>query len=212
MMNAIKIFNEQGAAKETFTLDLTIERREVNSRNFATAVRVLLQNGRQGTVGCKTRGELAFSNKKPWKQKGTGRARVSSIRSPLWRKGGVIFGPQPRVRNLSLNKKQTVLALNNVFFGKVDANSICCLDTTFEGKPSTRKAYGMLEKAELHNKKVVLFLTVHDYEAQASFRNLQNVRILFFDQPNAYHLVSSDNWAFFKKDAESFKQMVSQWN
>lgn len=211
-MNAIKVFNEKGAAKETLSLDVTVARRELNSRNFATAVRVLLQNGRQGTVGCKTRGELAFSNKKPWKQKGTGRARVSSIRSPLWRKGGVIFGPQPRVRELSLNKKQGVLALNNLFYGKVDANAICCLDASFDGKPSTRKAYDLLEKASLHDKKIVLFLSVHDFEAQASFRNLQKVRVLFFDQPNAYDLAGTESWAFLKKDAESFKQMVSQWN
>ena len=65
----------------------------------------MLQNWRQGTVACKGRSDVAFSNKKPWKQKGTGRARAGSARSPLWRKGGVIFGPQPRTRTLTITQE-----------------------------------------------------------------------------------------------------------
>src|SRR5438105_1375079 len=76
----------------------------VDSAGFSNYIRSLIQNWRQGTVACKTRGEIAFSNKKPWKQKGTGRARAGSRRSPLWRKGGVIFGPQSRVRTLKVGR------------------------------------------------------------------------------------------------------------
>ena len=72
---------------------------------MAVYVRSLLQNWRQGTVGCKGRSDVAYSNKKPWKQKGTGRARAGSARSPLWRGGGVIFGPQPRTRVLKAGKQ-----------------------------------------------------------------------------------------------------------
>src|SRR3990167_8761361 len=82
--------------------DLEVRSKNVANATFSTWVRVLLQNGRQGTVACKGRSDVAFSNKKPWKQKGTGRARAGSARSPVWRKGGVIFGPQARVRKLSI--------------------------------------------------------------------------------------------------------------
>lgn len=81
-----------------------VEEKRQNAVMFSDYVRALMQNTRQGTVSSKSRGEVAFSNKKPWKQKGTGRARVSSRRSPLWRKGGTIFGPQARVKTLKVSQ------------------------------------------------------------------------------------------------------------
>ena len=83
-------------------LNLDASQKKVATVAFSTWIRSLLQNWRQGTVGCKGRSDVNRSNKKPWKQKGTGRARAGSARSPLWRGGGVIFGPQPRVRTLTL--------------------------------------------------------------------------------------------------------------
>ena len=109
-MASIQIYDAQGKAQGMMPLDLDLNKKETSPVTFARAIRVLLQNWRQGTVGCKSRGEVAFANRKPWRQKGTGRARVSSLRSPLWRKGGVIFGPQARVRKLFINNK---LLLNN---------------------------------------------------------------------------------------------------
>ena len=85
-------------------LDLATEKRSELTVGFSIWIRTLRQNWRQGTVGCKGRSDVSFSNKKPWKQKGTGRARAGSARSPLWRGGGVIFGPQPRVRVLRLQR------------------------------------------------------------------------------------------------------------
>ena len=81
-MISISLFNQQGKA-ESVNVATEVTRREASPITFARAIRLLAQNWRQGTVACKTRGQLAFSNKKPWRQKGTGRARVSSIRSPL---------------------------------------------------------------------------------------------------------------------------------
>src|ERR1700683_4830953 len=98
----ILAYNVQGKSQK-MEVDLEIEKREESPKTYATAIRTLIQNWRQGTVGCKDRSEVAYSNRKPWKQKGTGRARAGSLRSPVWRKGGVTFGPQPRVRELSIN-------------------------------------------------------------------------------------------------------------
>ncbi len=211
-MTAITILKNNGSSQDKMQLKVGIERREESPITFATAIRSLFQNWRQGTVASKTRGQLAFSNKKPWRQKGTGRARVSSIRSPLWRKGGVIFGPQPRVRELDLNAKQRPLVFNNLFFNKVDANGIFCLEGANFAKPSTKQAFGALKSLGLENKKVLLFLSVNDEMAYSSFRNIPNVNIILFDEPNAYALSNSDCWVFLSKDIESFTKMVEQWN
>ena len=86
---------------QDLSLDVS-QKKEVTPVGFSTWIRSLRQNWRQGTVGCKGRSDVAHSNKKPWKQKGTGRARAGSPRSPLWRGGGVTFGPQARVRTLAV--------------------------------------------------------------------------------------------------------------
>ena len=145
-MFAIRIYNAEGKSAESVQVPVAIDRKEQSKKTLAQAIRVLFQNWRQGTVACKTRGQVAFSNKKPWRQKGTGRARVSSLRSPLWRKGGIIFGPQPRVRTLELNAKQKRLTFNNLLFSMVDKNAVYCLDfSSAEGKGQTKAEHQLLK-------------------------------------------------------------------
>ena len=183
-----------------------------NSCDFALCVRALAQSRRQGTVGCKSRGELAFSNKKPWKQKGTGRARAGSRRSPLWRKGGVIFGPQPRVRTLKINRRQKQCVLASLFNRHLNSGKIAALDwMSFEDRPKTSFAFTALKDAGFEAKKIILFVAHDDYQTYASFRNIPYVRMLSFDQPNAHALAQGDYWMFLKKDADAFKQMVGLW-
>lgn len=209
----IQLFDTQGKNQGVLPIDLDLSKKEASPVTFARAIRVLLQNWRQGTVACKSRGEVNFSNKKPWKQKGTGRARVSSLRSPLWRKGGVIFGPQPRVRKLSINGKQRRLVLNNLLTSFLEKNAVCCLDFSADAqKAKTKNAFNVLKGMGFDNRKVVLFLPFGDAVNFASFRNIPNVNVLSFDQPNAYDLSNGDCWVFLKKDLELFKEMILQWN
>jgi len=201
------------AKQQSIVLDLTgFQPKEKSPRTFSVGIRVLFQNWRQGTVACKTRGQVAFSNKKPWKQKGTGRARVSSIRSPLWRKGGVIFGPQARTRTLGVNAQQRRLILNNLLQGVIERDAIFCFDLTSVQKPSTQMAQKLLNMADLNDSKVLLFVSFGDSVAFSSFVNIPNVRIIYYDQPNAYDLSSSDVWVFFKRDEALFKEMALRWN
>ncbi len=175
-------------------------------------VRALLQNWRQGTVGCKGRAEVAYTNRKPWKQKGTGRARAGSARSPLWRGGGVIFGPQPRTRTLRTTKNLRKQALLTLLLDALEHNKIIQLDWIFEGQtPKTSYAASLMSDAGIMGKKITLFLPVDDVLTYASFVNIHNVRIVFFDQPNAFELANNANWVVLKKDFDHFKQMVSQW-
>lgn len=186
---------------------------ELSSKSLAVCIRQLMQNWRQGTVACKDRGEvISRSNKKPWKQKGTGRARAGSPRSPLWRGGGITFGPQERVRTLKISKglKKTVFAqlLNSM----MKKQQVFAFDWTLEGeKPKTAQAFKALRQAQLHTKKVLLFVDVHDVLTQASFANMANVRMLYFDQPNVYALADSDCWVFLRKDLNFFKEMAQRW-
>lgn len=194
--------------------DLSLEnaRKNVSPESVAIYIRSLLQNWRQGTVACKDRSEVSYSNKKPWKQKGTGRARAGSARSPVWRGGGVVFGPQPRTRVLKTDKQVKRNALNSILFNFLDQNRVKLAD--WEGpaeRPSTAAAHRMLKNAALLQDKVVLFLTPNDVISHASFANIPNVRILYFDQPNAFDLSNGTQWLVLKKDFEHFKKMVSQW-
>lgn len=179
---------------------------------FANTIRSLMQNWRQGTVACKDRGEVAFANKKPWKQKGTGRARAGSARSPLWRKGGVIFGPQERVRTLKVSKNIRSGVFQTLLWKGLEEKNIFALDWQPENnQPKTALAFKALCDAGLKDKKVVLFVSVHDYLVHASFSNISNVRMILFDQPNAYILADADCWVYLQKDSESFKNMVNLW-
>lgn len=188
------------------------QQREIAPEGFATWVRSLLQNWRQGTVACKGRSDVNRSNRKPWKQKGTGRARAGSARSPLWRGGGVIFGPQPRVRKLSVPKKLKQGVMNALFFKAADQGRIQWLDWEISGNvPKTSLAHQALKNAGLHDKKVILLLAPHDTASFSSFANIPNVRILFFDQPNAFDLAQGEVWVFLKKDQDQFKEMAAQW-
>jgi len=182
-------------------------------QDFAVWVRALRQNWRQGTVGCKGRSEVARTNKKPWKQKGTGRARAGSARSPLWRGGGVIFGPQERSRVLTITKKQKRRVLAGMLWQRLSDERVKMLDWQVPGDvPKAASAYDALKKAGVANQKVTLFVRPDDELSFRSFRNLPKVNVIAFDQPNAVHLVGTDYWMFLSKDVEDFKKMVGQWN
>ena len=179
---------------------------------FAQQARVLSLNSRQGTNGCKTRAEVSYSTKKPWKQKGTGRARAGSARSPLWRGGGVVFGPTPTTRELKSNKKQRRAILRSLLLNSLEGKSVLTLNWNLKAdKPSTAQAHKVLKECELLNKKVNLFVASDDFLTQASFANIPNVYPMYFDQPDAYSLARAEKWVVLEKDLGAFKEMVKQW-
>ena len=194
-------------------LDGSLSKKEVNPRGFSVWVRVLLQNWRQGTLGVKGRSEVSFSNKKPWKQKGTGRARAGSARSPLWRGGGVIFGPQPRTRTLKISKKLKKDVLNSLFWKYLESDNINIVPWKLNGdKPSTRQAYEMLKHNNLLQEKVTLFLPMDDVVTYSSLINIPTVQVLFFDEMNAFDLITGKRWLVLDRDVEKFKEMVTKWD
>jgi len=179
---------------------------------FSTWVRVLAKNWRQGTVACQGRADVSHTNRKPWKQKGTGRARAGSARSPLWKGGGVIFGPQARVRTVKMARKMRSKVMLTMLANYLDQKNIVCADWSLSTEhPKTSEAQELVNSVGLANKKIILFVAPYDFHSALSFANISNVRPLAFDQANAYDLANSDCWLFLKKDFDHFKGMVSQW-
>lgn len=211
-MEGIRIYDHKGKEQGKLSLDIGLQKKKISAETYSCAIKVLRQNRRQGTVSCKGRSDVAFSGKKPWKQKGTGRARAGTASSPLWRKGGVIFGPQKRVKTLKISQKQKKYVFNNVFFGMQEAGNIFCIENGDRQVPSTAFARDLLKAFGLTGKKVIVFLEKDDYSNIASFRNLSDTAIIHFDQPNVFDLTNGVCWIFFQKDSDVFKRMIAKWN
>lgn len=178
---------------------------------IAQSIRVHLQNSRQGTVGCKGRAELTSrSNKKPWRQKGTGRARSGTPRSPLWRGGAVCFGPQMRSRKLFISKKMNKSALKYLFLDLLDTQKIISIKTNFSVY-STKKAQEFLIENQLNTKKILFLYDNSDFEAYYSFSNIKNVTMLSFDSIYPYAIANDSYILYLEKNETQFKEMVNKW-
>ena len=178
---------------------------------ISQAVRVHLQNSRQGTVAVKSRSDLVSrSNKKPWKQKGTGRARAGSPRSPLWRGGGVCFGPQPRVRILDFPRKMYRSSMKYLFLTLLEDQKICQLSFDSDLK-KTKLAFSALQMVGMEQKQIILLYNVFDANTYYSFSNLKNVLLVSYDAIHPYVFAHDVSVVFLEKDKEQFQNVVNQW-
>jgi large subunit ribosomal protein L4 len=141
------------------------------------SVRAELNARRQGTAKAKTRAEVRGGGAKPWRQKGTGRARAGSSRSPIWTGGGTIFGPQPRHYTFKINRKERRAALRSALSLHASRDSIAVMDAAGFDVPSTKRAAGLLAEWD-SARPVLLVLTEAEREAALSFRNLERVAVL----------------------------------
>jgi large subunit ribosomal protein L4 len=215
MVKGIELFGAEGNTQGQVDIKFNLLDEKISTKAYSCVINVLRQNWRQGTVSCKGRSDVAFSGKKPWRQKGTGRARAGTLSSPLWRKGGVIFGPQARSKKLKVTQKQSKKVLGNIFNFLYEQNKIKCLDLDLGKDKSfakTKVASKSLKDMGIAGEKIVMFVNFNDSATFSSFRNLSNVNLMYFDQPNAFDLSSVSNWVFLKKDMDLFKEMVSKWN
>lgn len=181
-------------------------------QEFSVTARAVCLNRRQGTVACKGRSEVNKTNKKPWKQKGTGRARAGSARSPLWKGGGVIFGPEARTRTNVITRKQNKRVLLSMFFDFVKAGKIGSLDwEPNKERQKTSEAYKILQSSGLGDKKIIFFVSPEDVSLHTSLANIPFVSMFLFDQPNVFDLANSNIWVYLKRDQQQFNTMVERW-
>ena len=185
--------NWQGEEVGQTTLDLRVAKEETAAHIVHRAVVRQLANARQGTASTKTRAEVSGGGRKPWRQKGTGRARAGSIRSPLWRGGGVIFGPKPRDYSLKMNRKEWRLALRTAFQSR--AEDLVVVEDFIDQlpQPKTRELGAALGRWGIKaESKILLILPQLQDNIYLSARNLSTVKLISATSLNVYDVLAAD--------------------
>ena len=181
---------------------------EPNSHVVWEAVVNFQANQRQGTAKVKSRGEISRSNSKPWRQKGTGRARAGTWRSPLWRGGGTMHGPQPRNYKYKLPKKIRRLALRSALSDRAGSGRVHVIDSLELPEIKTRLLNDLLHKMEIGNDKVLMLVKELDEKIALSARNLPNVIVLAAREANTYTVVSADHVVLTKDAVAELEEVL----
>ena len=174
-MPTIDVYNMEGKVCGTLELSDKVFAAQVNGPVIHSVVRAYLLNQRQGTQSTLTRSEVAGGGRKPWRQKGTGRARQGSTRAPQWTHGGIVFAPKPRDYTVTLNKKVKRLAMKSALSSKVQDNEMIVVDSIATEGYKTKKIAEML-KALGSEKKALIVLSEVDAQVIASAANIPGVK------------------------------------
>jgi large subunit ribosomal protein L4 len=190
----LEVYNISGqkTAKKAM-LDDTIFSIEPNDHAIYLDIKQYMANRRQGTHSSKEKGEITGSTKKLKKQKGTGTARFGSIKSPLFRGGGRIFGPQPREYGFKLNKKLKRLARKSALTYKAKENGIIILEDFSFDAPKTKNFVSLLKSFDLQGKKVLMVLAKNDNNIYLASRNVQKTKIVDAASINTYDILNANN-------------------
>ena len=189
-MEKLQVLNTKGEKVSDIKLNNEIWGIEPNDAVLYDALRLARNNFRQGTADTKTRSEVSGGGRKPWRQKGTGRARQGSTRAPHWPGGGVVFGPHPRSYAIKMNKKERRLALKSALAYKAIESNLIVLDK-LEVSNKTKDFKEILKSLNLTKKVLVVVDELTD-ELVLSSRNLNNVLLLSVDEINTYDVVYAD--------------------
>jgi large subunit ribosomal protein L4 len=176
-MPTAKVYEKNGSERGTVELSDELFGCEINEPVMHQAVVGYLANQRQGTASTKPRGEVKGGGKKPYRQKGTGRARTGTIRSPLWRGGGVVFGPQPRSYRKDLPKKVRRLALRSALSSRAKENDVVVVDALNYSEPKTKRFVELLSGIGIEGLKILFVMDKPVPEVVKSARNIPDVRL-----------------------------------
>jgi len=186
-------YASDGAKRGTnFTLPAEYFDGTVNEPVLHQAVKVYLNNQRQGTHMTKSRSFVSGGNQKPWKQKGTGRARQGSIRAPHWRGGGVVFGPTPREYRTDIPRKVRQLARKSALNARAREGALHVVERLAFRTPKTAQLTGLLGSLGLEGRKALVLTAGHNPNAYLSGRNLPTVEVMAYPEASAYHILWSD--------------------
>lgn len=190
-MSKIEVKNTAGEKLSELELSDAVYGIEPNIPVMHQCVRYLMAKDRQGTHDTKGRSEVRGGGRKPWRQKGTGRARQGSIRAPQWRGGGVVFGPTPRDHSFRMNKKEIKLAMRSALSAKLADGELVVIDKFDFEKPCTKDAVKFIDALGLGGKRVTVVLTEDDIDTALSFRNLPQVTVLFDHEIDTYFMLDN---------------------
>ncbi len=191
-MPKIDVYSMDGNKVKELTLNESVFGIEPNENVVHSVVVNYLANQRQGTQNTKTRAEVRGGGRKPWKQKGTGRARQGSIRAPQWIKGGIALGPKPRTYTYRVNKKERELALKSVLSAKVAEKELIVIDKLLLKEIKTAEVVKILNNLKIEGKSVII-LANGDTNIQKSARNIESLKTLSVNTINVYDMLNAKN-------------------
>ncbi len=208
-MPKVALYNSEGEQIGSIKLSDEVFGIEVNKAVLHEAVVNQLANMRQGTQSTKTRGEVRGGGRKPWRQKGTGRARQGSIRAPQWIKGGVALGPKPRSYKYSLPKKVKRLAMKSALSSKVLGNDILVLEDFKFDQIKTKRMVELLSKLEI-SAKALIVLPEKNAEVQKSARNIPGIKTTLVNTLNVYDILKHDKFIITKDAVTKVEEVYAK--
>lgn len=207
-MPEIKVVNMAGENVGTMTLSDAVFAADINGAVLHAAVVRYLGNQRQGTQSTLTRTEVSGGGRKPWKQKGTGRARQGSTRSPQWTHGGVALGPKPRLYKTKLNKKVRRTAMISALSSKVACGDMIVLDKIETSEFKTKIMVKMLSAVGAKKKSLVV-LDENDLKVRESLSNIPGVKVALYNTINVYDILNCDSFIVAKGAAEKIQEVYA---
>ena len=207
-MPKVALFKQDGSQAGGVELNAEVFGIEPNTHVLQEAYHMQRASLRQGTHAVKNRSEVRGGGRKPWKQKGTGRARHGSSRSPIWVGGGVTFGPTPRSYSYKLPKKVRRLALKSALSSKVKEENIFVLESLSFDKPQTKEVVKMLNALEI-DKKTLIITAEKEENVTRSANNLQTVKAISLDEVNVLDLLMHDKLILTKDAAEKAGEVLA---
>lgn len=199
----------QGKAAGEFEVKFPLIENNRGTQAVQDVVTAYRANQRMGTACTKTAGEVAGTNKKPWRQKGTGRARAGSFQSPLWRGGGVVFGPKPRDFSKKVNAKVKTLALQKALSSRLLAGDVTVVDEIKLSAPKTKQFVGVLKSLDL-TKTVLVVTPAQDDALLRASRNVQGVEVTTSQSLNTYQILKPAKLLFTKSAFEQVEARLSK--
>jgi len=210
-MSKIGVFNTSGKEVERIDLDSLVFDGKVNNALMNQAVVIYLANQRMGLSCAKTRGEVSGSGRKPWRQKGTGRARIGSIRSPLWRGGGVVFAPKPRSYRKQFPKRMKALALKSALNAKLKDDQIMVVDEFILKSNKTKDFFEILKKLKINGQKVRLVVKDMQDNIKLSCRNIDNAFVDLAKDLSTYQALNCKKLLFTKEALKEVETRLKKW-
>ena len=208
-MPSVALYNIEGKEVGQIELSEAVFGIEPNESVVHEAVVMQLASMRRGTSSTKHRGEVSGGGRKPWRQKGTGRARVGTIRSPLWRGGSIVFGPKPRDYSYSIPKKKRRLALKSVLSDKVQTSDIIVLDALSLQAPKTKDMVKIL--SALNNEGKALVVTAEeDFNIQKSVSNLPGISYTTSAGLNVYDVINHNKLIITQEAVAKTEEVLSK--
>ena len=207
-MPTIKVLNMAGSEVGAMDLSEKVFGAEVNTAILHSAVRMYLSNQRQGTQSTLTRTEVSGGGRKPWRQKGSGRARQGSTRAPQWTHGGVALGPKPRTYKVKMNKKIKRLAMFSALSSKVAGSEMVVIDAISATEYKTSAMAKMLAAVGA-GKKALVVLPEVDAKVIASLRNIEGVKVAQYNTINVYDILNCNTLVCAKAAVEKIEEVYA---